>query len=80
LRRSLTPGVAGEACAEQFAPAARAVGRSLSRSRKLAHCSLASSAAPFPVTQVGDSRSGGGGNPEPQPAHTVLRARVLSVW
>ena len=77
LRRSLTLGAAREACADQFAPAARAVGRSPSRLRKLAKCSLASCAAPFPVTQVGDRRSGCCGNPEPEPADTVLCARVL---
>jgi hypothetical protein len=42
-----------------------AIGRGLRRPRELAERRLPSSAALFPVTQVGKSRSSGGRNPEP---------------
>src|ERR1700681_563459 len=75
--RHLRP--AGQASTDQFAPAPRAVRGSLSRAGKLTKRRLPSSLASFPVTQVGDGGSGGGGNAEPQPTHTRLCAHVCPV-
>jgi hypothetical protein len=79
LRRALTLRLAREACTDQFAPTSGSVGGSPRRARELTKRRLPSSVALFPVAQVSNSSSSGGGNPEPQPAHTGLRARVFHV-